>query len=80
MMKFKEVRHKEIFSVFFWYITLKVRRNIRITGILLTGLFLKNVIFKSKRVYRKDVCQFQVQKIDFCQNVNVHYDENQRHD
>jgi len=31
-------------------------------------------------VYRKDVCQFQVQKIDFCQNVNVHYDENQRHD
>jgi hypothetical protein len=31
-------------------------------------------------VYRKDICQFQAQKIKFCQNVDVHCDEHQRRD
>jgi hypothetical protein len=31
-------------------------------------------------VYRKDICQFQAEKIKFCQNVDVHCDEHQRRD
>jgi len=82
MVKFKELRTKKYSRLCCTYINAQGQE--KYTNYLhfrkLSFFLKKNVTLKSKYVYRKEICRFQAQKINFCQNFNEPYDDNQRHD